>query len=582
MQFIKSRPFFIIQMVAIIAAFSQLLTSDAYYVAYLFVLVPSLMCLHQNYQKIESSGCSTKKSDNWAVGIFGFLFACMVVFANYNLWDVGGVNKLILFLLFFFGSFFAFGNILCWIILHKDKIEWMTSEAWKPLSVFFISFAIIAVINLMVLFLCKYPGNLTPDSVSQMQQLTSNVYSNHHPFYHTLTIKLFVDLGLTLFHNINAAVALYSTFSILLMAAAFSFSVATVDELKVPKLIIVLLIMFYALMPYHIMYSMTMWKDIFFGGFVLLFVIFFFRCLKNMSMKPFNYVGLVVSGFAFCLYRSNGYFAFVFTTIAFLIFWKLKSKKILAIMLIVLAGSFILKHPVLKALNVTQPDLIESLSVPAQQIARDVIGNDDLSKEDVKLLSKVIDVDKIPETYNSNISDPIKELVREKNNQEYIKSHAGEFIDLYFHRAVKHPFTYLKGWIDETRGYWNAGYSYWRWANGVQENDLGIQRTINSERINTLVNNYFARFESWPCLQIFLCIGFFDWLMLGAFFVSIIRRDKVGAMLSIPTIMIVFSLLVATPVFAEFRYDYAVFCALPIVLVLVLRPEDLVHGKEAA
>lgn len=68
--------------------------------------------------------------------------------------------------------------------------------------------------------------------------------------------------------------------------------------------------------------------------------------------------------------------------------------------------------------------------------------------------------------------------------------------------------------------------------------------------------------------------------MLIALFIAIVRKDKIGVMLTIPNIMVVFSLLVATPVYSEFRYDYAVFCTLPIVLALVLRPIPSVYGKE--
>ena len=47
------------------------------------------------------------------------------------------------------------------------------------------------------LFLAAYPGILTNDSISQMQQLLSNSnYSNHAPFYHTMLIKGCVSIGL--------------------------------------------------------------------------------------------------------------------------------------------------------------------------------------------------------------------------------------------------------------------------------------------------------------------------------------------------------------------------------------------------
>ena len=294
----------------------------------------------------------------------------------------------------------------------------------------------------------------------------------------------------------------------------------------------------------------------------------------------FNYVGLIITAFGVCLLRSNGYFVFVFTVLCFLLLWKLSKKRIVMVMLIVLAGSFVLKHPVLKAIGVTQPDLIESLSIPSQQIARDIVDHNDLTDEQKELLSRVIDIDRIPESYSPFISDPIKNLVREKGNQGYIRQNTTGFIRLYFSLGVKHPLTYLRGWIDQTRGYWNAGYDYWRWYDGVVENGLGIYRTVHSERAHTILTWYLTQFSNQPALWIFLCIGFFDWMMLIALYIAIVRKDKVGVMLTIPNIMVVLSLLAATPVYSEFRYNYSVFCALPIVCALVLRPETLVCGKD--
>ena len=78
----------------------------------------------------------------------------------------------------------------------------------------------------------------------------------------------------------------------------------------------------------------------------------------------------------------------------------------------------------------------------------------------------------------------------------------------------------------------------------------------------------------YPPFQIFVCIGFFDWLLLISLFVALLRHDRIGIMLTIPMIANILTLLIATPVYAEMRYNYAVFCALPIVISLVLRPME--------
>ena len=42
-------------------------------------------------------------------------------------------------------------------------------------------------------------------------------------------------------------------------------------------------------------------------------------------------------------------------------------------------------------------------------------------------------------------------------------------------------------------------------------------------------------------------------------------------LLTVPCLAIVFSLLIGTPAFAEFRYAYALFCCLPFLAVAAFR-----------
>lgn len=60
----------------------------------------------------------------------------------------------------------------------------------RLLIIFLIPFLTLSILYIILLFACKYPGNLTPDSISQISQLMTGNYSNHHPFYHTMIIKL--------------------------------------------------------------------------------------------------------------------------------------------------------------------------------------------------------------------------------------------------------------------------------------------------------------------------------------------------------------------------------------------------------
>lgn len=418
--------------------------------------------------------------------------------------------------------------------------------------------------------MCKYPGNITPDSLQSIGQSLSNSYSNKHPFYFTMIVKFFQVLGLKLTNNINISVVLFSVFQVVFMAACFSFIILTLYQMQISKKIIVGCLLFYTMMPYHIMYSFTMWKDVMFGGFVLLYITATFRILKNVgNYKNIDKIVLLIGGIGTCLFRSNGWFVFLLTVLCAIVLFGKTRKRMCALLATILIITFILKHPILSYLNVSQPDTIESLSVPAQQIARVVVDHNDLSEEQRELLGKIVNVEAISETYLPYISDPIKNLVRTSKNQDYLEEHKAAYLKLYFALGLSHLDTYLYAWIDLTKGFWNGGYAYGIWSGSVRENDFGVERIVHSEKIRIALEEYLWLYPNVPVLQIFVCIGFFVWLVIGFGILCILRKDKEGFFVIIPVLSIVLSLMVATPVYAEFRYAYAVFCCVPFLLFAV-------------
>lgn len=278
---------------------------------------------------------------------------------------------------------------------------------------------------------------------------------------------------------------------------------------------------------------------------------------------------LLIGGIGTCLFRSNGWFVFLLTVLCAIVLFGKTRKRMCALLATILIITFILKHPILSYLNVSQPDTIESLSVPAQQIARVVVDHNDLSEEQRELLGKIVNVEAISETYLPYISDPIKNLVRISKNQDYLEEHKAAYLKLYFALGLSHLDTYLYAWIDLTKGFWNGGYAYGIWSGSVRENDFGVERIVHSEKIRIALEGYLWLYPNVPVLQIFVCIGFFVWLVIGFGILCILRKDKEGFFVIIPVLSIVLSLMVATPVYAEFRYAYAVFCCVPFLLFAV-------------
>lgn len=550
-----------------------LIDADSYYAPYLVTTILAFVCFYHNCE-IPSE----KEKKHVFIKVSASIFSFMVILAEYQIWFMREDSKytifrwidtIVLFILLAIGGFWTAYHIL-YCFAGKLENVYLKKISYKisPKAIFMLSFLIISVLNCIILYTCRYPGALSGDSITQLYQVMTNTYSNHHPFYHTMLIKIFVTIGLKLFGDINAAVALYSTVQILFMAICFATVIYTLYEMNISARIIIAITAGYMLMPFHITYSFTMWKDVWFGGGITLFTVYTYRCLKKIGKNQlYNQVMLLVSGISVCLFRSNGLFVFVFTFLAFLFLFAKREKKIGVTFVAIIVVSFIMKHITLSALEVVQPDTIEFLSIPVQQISRVAVEYNDFTEEQRKLLEQVIDVEAISEAYLPYLSDPIKDLVRQKGNQQLIIDNKGAFVKLYIQVGLKHPITYIKAWVNQTRGFWNSGYYYWRWEDGVNPNPYGIERTVYSEWILAGFQGYLKIFSTNRFLQLFLCIGFYVWIDLFLCFISIIRGDKVGLFLTIPIIAIIASLVISTPVFAEFRYAYGVFCSLPFVAV---------------
>lgn len=550
---------------------TQLFNCDSWYINYLMIFIAALFCFVSNVKNENAIKKSLNKKNKIIIAIFTLVFSGIIAFSNIKMWDLKNLAILVL------GGLSTFYNIFVYIVSNIKSFQWKEDEniARNSKKVFFICFLILILVRMLVLTLCMWPGFISGDSVDQINQMLTGNYNDHHPVYHTQFMHFFIWLGMSIFGgDINMGVAVFSIAQIIMTSAIMAFTVSTMAKMKAPKWLVIATIAFYALTPYHIMYSFTLWKNIAFSYSVLMFILFIIRYFKKLGSETINIVGIGITGLLICLFQSNGFFIFVLLTVMFALIWRLKHKKVLATLFIALVAGFFMKNIVLGWFNINPPDTIEALSVPTQQISRVIADGKELSDDEKALLGEVVDIDKIPDEYNSHISDPIKHLVRAKGNQKVLKEKKIEFIKLWASLGFKHPGSYIKAYLDQTKGYYNSGgYGVILWIYNVSPNDLGIERTLNGEGFLSALDKYFNLFKEIEILKPLVSLGLFTWLYIFLLFIAIIKRDKLGIFISLPALFVVMSLMIATPTYAEFRYVYVSFLVLPLVACAVFRHE---------
>ena len=570
---------FYISLLCISAGAVTLFDCRAFYAPYLIAAVFSVYCLF----KIKDRDIDRNSRKYRIVCIVSFVAAVFVTLANYALWlhpDMPDIRtpmfvricKLLLILIIMSGSFSSVLAIMTYTVYDPDSfsVSGKLPSGKRPWLFFLVPFVIISGIYLTIYMCCYYPGLLSVDSIDQVTQIFSGEYSNHQPFFHTMIVGVFLRMGLAAFSDINRAVAFYAVFQVLFMAATFSFTIHTMAKLKMPVWCEVAATAFYALMPYHIMYSYTVWKDVYFGAFVTLLIVFFIRLYTRTGNTVANTIGFAACGPIICLIRSNGLFAYAFVFLAMLLLAR-KEKKLILIMLITMIASFAAKHTMLPALNVTAPDTVESLSIPLQQIARVVADDGVIADEDQAFLEQIIDTSTLKDVYDPDISDPVKNAIRDHGDQDFLSQNMGGFAGMYLRTFVHNPMEYIIAWVDSTCGYWNAGYDYWIWYWDIEQNPWGITRTVHSESVLHFMDEYLWLFYNNRILQVFTSIGLAVWIALLALAKGISRNDRLMIIATVPPLAIMLSLIISSPVFSEFRYMYALYCALPLLCALMTK-----------
>ena len=436
-------------------------------------------------------------------------------------------------------------------------------------------------------FLYNFPGVMTPDSISQYSQAMGLTgYSDHHPFAHTLLIKLLLSMGMALFDNVYAAIACYTVFQMVLMALLLCYCICILYRYGAGRKLCLLFLIFYACVPYNGSFAVTMWKDVLFSGFLLLFALCLYRLLHlyaaggRLKKQPGLLALLLLSGLLVCLFRSNGLYVFLLTAPFLSIVLRREWKLLLPGILAVLVLALFIKGPVYDALGVAEPAFSESLSIPAQQIARVVYEGRTLTQEQIDLLNRTVDYDSIADYYQPELSDPIKALIQ-YGNPEYLETHKGAYLKLWIQLGLRYPLDYWNAFVDQTRGYWFPGEPGLTVNESISPNDVGLtgQSVLSGTPAWKVVEILNKLYTILPLYGLLYSIGAFTWAAVFWCVNCALNGRKRNFLLFVPFFALILTLCLATPVAADLRYAYPLILSMPLLLCAGLEIPEKAAGK---
>lgn len=564
---------FWMQIVLIIVWLSNLAATDAYFSVYCIIAFTAFVsCMHN-----RQADCFISKRYVSAINIASIILSALVIAANYRIFTLqrdpvfiqASTNLLVNMINTFLslvGGIFVFHPILVWMyrsfpVKCKTNLRQFGDKRHRLFVC--VSFAVIAGIYLIHLLLVEYPGNITEDPFAQIAEMVSGRYSDFNSFWHTMFLQGILSIGYFLFDDVNAAVAVLCSVQALILAGTFCYCLSTLYLAGLPAWFLAVSFVIYGCLPYNIALSVTIWKDVLFAAGCLLFSASLFRIIRNLGRSIWNYVLLIFGGILFCLSRSNGWFVFLLSLLICLApLWK--NKKLLCSITAVFMICWTLCNPVLKLLNVAGGDFTESLSVPLQQVARVITDGCELTEEETDLIGRVLDIEEVPQLYTNWLSDPIKVEFR-SNDVTYFNENRGEYLKLWIRLGMRYPAEYFKAWVDQTKGYWNGGYSYAMYSETVTDNPYGVEKTGGGNLVAALFGIYFGLSRHVIFFEPFHSIGLHVWIASAFTLLSVLKKRKEWV-LAVPSLVVILIMCVGTPVYSCFRYAYPLFAVFPLIV----------------
>lgn len=256
----------------------------------------------------------------------------------------------------------------------------------------------------------------------------------------------------------NLGIACYTLFQMAVIAGVFTGMIAYLRKKGVSVWLRVLSVIYFAVFPVVVMFTLCSAKDALFTGALLLLVI----SLLEMGCAGENFFAsrgwqctLVCSAALMMLLRKNGVYAFLVMVPVLLLMQKRqenrKYRKRLGVLLIGAFALFLAGNTLLTvSLHAQAGENQEILTVPIQQLARTYKYTPEaFSDEEKTLLFRILPEDALAR-YNPRLSDPVKYFF---NNQEYEKDRS-QYAKLWLSVGMRKPLSYLNAWLMTSYGFW--------------------------------------------------------------------------------------------------------------------------------
>lgn len=436
-------------------------------------------------------------------------------------------------------------------------------------------------------FLAYYPSVFAYDAEGQLYQVLAHDYSTHHPLLHTLFLGAFFRLGGSLPGSYPAGMAIHSVVQMLLMAAAFGYTLAWLAKRNVPFALRTGLLLFYALFPTNSVLALSTTKDVLFSALVLLATLSVCEMTDGTkdSFQRRDWIRYVLFTTGMLLFRNNALYALLLSlpVLCFLLRAKKQAGRVswrsclaftvLALVLSV-AGNLALKT----ALGAQNGSPREMLSIPLQQMARTrVKAEESLPPEMQQTLDQYIPSEWVFAAYNPYLADPVK-------NRAVIHDDPAGLIRTWIRLGLEHPQIYIDAFLDTSVGYWfledrshaqiyglgsESGFGYLSTDTRTMPAGCEIPQQSLLPGLRAVMEQIVSdnSYQNIPILRLLFAPAFYWWLLCLYMAAVIYKRQYTLLLPAVFLVCYYLTLLLSPAVLVRYMYPFVVtapvlFCCL--------------------
>jgi hypothetical protein len=551
-----------------------------------------VLALRYRYQMKIQTTCK----ENVALLLFSLLFSIAMV-ASYNVVISGSTYDGLASenYLKAWGLFDWLGLVVIWVVIYLllssvylkmkerqlTKAGGLTFDSSRKVRVrFFLLLSLLIFVAYIPYWLLYWPGLIYGDSLSSLKQALSGSYNNHHPFAYTVSFTLCIKLMHLFGFSTTSGCALQVLIQMIIMACTLGcFSAWTSTRFGLPKWVGVFIACIFAFTPYFALYSISMWKDPLFSMAIIVVTMGIADVVLGGSSSNIKKRWYVIYFCAFLgcgLLRSNGIFILAGLAVVYFLTrvlnkgalcrsqkYKLLGRSIVA----AFVCAALIVGPVYDRIGVSSASKAETYGLMLNQMARVVVEDGVMSEEDAAYMNQLLPLDEYAEVYAPTCVDNLK----------WNKNFSGEalsdgFVGHWVSMLVKNSKIYIDAWVMETFGYWapfqeNGFFYFSNFQGGVIRNidssrifqveKLGINASpkILDESLRTLFS---VRAWSPP-------LGLINWGFAFLILCLFLQKKSRYLLVLLPSVFLVATLLVASPIWYWPRYEVAVQYLLPLL-----------------